>query len=109
MNITIFPYYLSAFFRALVSVPLPVMLGIIICLLAICVYLIFKLQGSHQYGNCLIVYCVVFLLLGIMFCVVSVHDAKNTYHYSDSGDSARLTDWEYIINGNKIEIYEVHH
>lgn len=89
------------FFASLVAV---------VCMMVVCSYFIYR-NGRERSGKGITLYLVLFFLLCLLFALVSVRDSQNDYGVENEEPTAVISpcyDWEYVINGNKIEIYEVY-
>lgn len=75
---------------------------VLVMLMAGCGFLIWKRQKSED-GKGVFLYLALLFLMSLLFAVVSIKDDHNNYEPVSVGNHV---DYDYVINGNRIDVYE---
>lgn len=78
-------------------------LAVLAMLLCGCVFLLWKTQKKDGNGKGIVLYLVMLFLMSLLFAVVSIRDEQNEY---TSVSVSPSVDYDYVINGNRIDVYE---
>ena len=68
-----------------------------------CGFLLWKNQEKGGNGKGIFLYLMMLFLMSLLFAVVSIRDEQNEY---PSVSVSPSVDYDYVINGNRIDVYE---